>query len=304
MRNDVLRSLAYALIPLGVLILAASLACVLAYVACQFFSDCALAKVIDKITQALLVLSIFPAMMVLKIKRKALGFAVRTIFLKQLVLGFLLGIITLLPVFAVLYGLQISVIDQTQPWTVLWCVQKSAVALGLALLISLIEEPLFRGLLLLSFRRSISVLAAVGLSAGYYAVLHFLKTTTVIPEAERSFSSGFQLLWMAFGNVLNPDIFSALLALVMVGIFLAFIRINYPASLGVCIGCHTGWVWLIKMNKSFFNTDFTAEYAFLVSPYDGVIGYLVAAWLAVVILFFVSVRMQAKKRKQPQLRLS
>ncbi|MFZ4502925.1 MAG: type II CAAX prenyl endopeptidase Rce1 family protein [Methylovulum sp.] len=303
MSSYLLRSFVYALIPFAVLVLAASLACVFAYIACQFVGDCALAKVIDKITQALLVLSIFPAMMVLKIKRKALGFAPRTLFLKQLALGFLLGIVTLLPVFAILYGLHISVIDLTQSWTVLWCVQKSGLALLLALLISLIEEPLFRGILLVSFKRSISVFAAISLSAGYYAVLHFLKTTTVIPEAERSFSSGFQLLWMAFGNVLNPEIISALLALVMVGIFLAFIRINYPASLGVCIGCHTGWVWLIKMNKSFFNTDVTADYAFLVSPYDGVIGYLVAGWLAVILLCLVGLRQLVKKRK-PLLHLS
>jgi hypothetical protein len=105
------------------------------------------------------------------------------------------------------------------------------------------------------------------------------------------------------GNVLNPEIISALLALVMVGIFLAFIRINYPASLGVCIGCHTGWVWLIKMNKSFFNTDVTADYAFLVSPYDGVIGYLVAGWLAVILLCLVGLRQLVKKRK-PLLHLS
>jgi len=83
--------------------------------------------------------------------------------------------------------------------------------------------------------------------------------------------------------LLNPNILSAFFALLMVGIFLAVLRTQVKASLGLCIGCHTCWVWQIKMSKSLFNTDFSSEYLYLVSSYDGVIGPLVTGWLLLAI---------------------
>ena len=68
-------------------------------------------KIISKSTQLFLVLSIFPAMAYLKINREELGFASRPVFLKQLLQGFGLGFMTLMPVFIVQYVLKINVID-------------------------------------------------------------------------------------------------------------------------------------------------------------------------------------------------
>ena len=69
----------------------------------------------------------------------------------------------------------------------------------------------------------------------------------------------------------------------MVGIFLGVLRTQVKVSLGLCIGCHTCWVWQIKMSKQLFNTDFSSEYLYLVSSYDGVIGPLVTGWLMLAI---------------------
>jgi uncharacterized protein len=69
----------------------------------------------------------------------------------------------------------------------------------------------------------------------------------------------------------------------MVGIFLGILRTQVKASLGLCIGCHTCWVWQIKISKRLFNTDFSSEYLQLVSGYDAVIGPLVTAWLVLAI---------------------
>ncbi|MFZ2312129.1 MAG: CPBP family intramembrane glutamate endopeptidase, partial [Methylobacter sp.] len=82
-------------------------------------------------------------------------------------------------------------------------------------------------------------------------------------------------------------------ALLMVGIFLGVLRAQVKESLGLCIGCHTCWVWQIKMSKSLFNTDFNSEYLYLVSSYDGVVGPLVTVWLILAVgSYFVYKKVQ------------
>jgi len=280
----VIRTLFYALVPLLVLLFAASLASVAGFFIVQVFDGLPVQKIINKSTQVLLVLCIIPAMAWLKLTKTDLGFAAPKPFLKQLCQGFGLGLVTLLPVFIVLTVLKINVLDESHAWTLAWFLEKSSIAVLLSLLISLIEEPLFRGILLAGLLKKLPVTAAIIISAAYYACLHFIKTSHNIPAADLTLSGTFGLLVDAFANLFNPEILSAFLALLMVGVFLGLLRTGRKVSLGLCIGCHTCWVWLIKMNKTLFNTDFNADLAFLVSPYDGVIGSLVTGWLLLVVL--------------------
>jgi uncharacterized protein len=270
----------YAIVPLLVLLAAISLACIVSYFIVQGIGyQFPFRKVISKSTQLFLVLSIFPAMAYLKLNKEDLGFAARPVFLKQLIQGFVLGFITLMPVFIALYALKINVIDETHSWTVELLARNMAISLLLALIISLIEEPIFRGILLVGLSKKLPVMAAILISSTYYAALHFLSSKTDIPVQDINLFSGFKLLGEAFANFLNPNILSAFLALLMVGIFLGILRTRVKASLGLCIGCHTCWVWQIKMSKNLFNTDYSSEYLYLVSSYDGVIGPLVTGWL-------------------------
>ena len=289
----------FGLVPLLVLLAASALACVLGYFLVPLLGDVSPQKVISKTTQVLLVLSIFPSMAYLKLTRQDLGFADRSLFLQQVGLGFGLGLITLLPMFILLYNLDVMVIDETQVWTIAKIAEKTVIALLLALLISLLEEPMFRGVLLMSLGRKMPMMTAALISAIYYATLHFIKSPTDIPASELTLMGSFQLLGHAFGNLLNPEILSALFALLMVGIFLGILRLQVPTSLGLCIGCHTCWVWQIKMSKTLFNTDFNADYAFLVSHYDGVTGSLVAGWLLLVILVYFAYRMRFARPSAP-----
>jgi len=192
-------------------------------------------------------------------------------------------LITLMPVFIAQYVLKINVIDDAHTWSVEWVVRNMAISLLLALIISLIEEPLFRGILLVGLNKKMPVAAAILLSSTYYAALHFLSSKTDIPVQDINLFSGFKLLGEAVGNLLNPNILSAFFALLLVGIFLGVLRTQVKSSLGLCIGCHTCWVWQIKMSKQLFNTDFSSDYLYLVSSYDGVIGPLVTGWLMLAI---------------------
>jgi len=280
--------MSYALVPLGVLLAASSLACIIGYFVFQGLEgQLPLAKIISKSTQLFLVLSIFPAMSYLKLNKADLGFAPTRVFLKQLALGFGLGFATLMPVFIIEYALGIHIIDQAQQWTAGLVAKKMLVSLLLALIISLIEEPLFRGILFAGLNKKLSVISAILISSSYYAALHFLNSKTPIPVDQASLASAFSLLGEAFANLLNPEILSAFFALLMVGIFLGVVRAKVKQSLGLCIGCHTCWVWQIKMSKNLFNTDASSDYLYLVSSYDGVIGPLVTGWLALAIAGYV-----------------
>jgi membrane protease YdiL (CAAX protease family) len=288
------RKIIYSIVPLLVLLAASSLACIVGYFIFQSIDGrFPLSKVITKSTQLFLVLSIFPAMAYLKLNKSDLGFAAKAVFFKQVLLGFGLGFATLMPVFIAEYALGIHIIDQTQHWTAGLLAEKALISLLLALLISMIEEPIFRGILFAGLKKNLPVIAAIIISSAYYAALHFLDSKTEIPLQQADLFSGFTLLGEAFANLMNPQILSAFLALLMVGIFLGVLRANIKQSLGLCIGCHTCWVWQIKMSKSLFNTDSSSEYLYLVSSYDGVIGPLVTGWLSLALIgYFVYKKVQ------------
>ncbi len=273
------------IMPFLVLLAAASLACIVGYfIFLGIEGYFPLSKIITKSTQLFLVLSIFPAMAYMKFNKSDLGFATRPIFLKQVLQGFGLGIVTLMPVFITLYILGINVVDPSQPWTIGFIAQKTILSLLLALLIAVFEESVFRGVLLAALKKNMPVIAAILISSAYYAALHFLDSKTEIPKQQVDLFSGFTLLGEALANVLDPLNASALLSLLVVGAFLAVLRTQVKESLGLCIGCHAGWVWQIKMNGSLFNPDSTSEYLYLVSSYNHVVGPLVTGWLGFAIL--------------------
>ena len=283
------RCVFYALVPLLVLCAAIAVSCVLAFFIMKGVGDVIpFQKMISKSTQVLLILSIFPAMKILNIDKHQLGFAARPVFFKQLLQGLGLGLLTLLPIFIVLYILKINVFDATKVWTVGSVSAKLGYTLFLALLISLIEEPLFRGILLTGLSKKMPLALAIVVSAVYYSALHFLDNNVAISAQDVHFFTGFKLLKGAFLNVFNPMMFSSFISLMTVGIFLGVVRTQVTASLGVCIGCHASWVWQIKMSKSLFNTNLWSDYIYLVGSYDAIIGPLVTGWLLLeIIRYFV-----------------
>lgn len=289
-----MRYLIIALAPLAWLVLLAMLACLMGFSVLQWAGDVLpLAKVISKLTLILLLLSIFPLKKLFKLSWQDFGFAPYKLFLKQIVRGLFLALITLLPVLIVLYGLDVHIWDQTRVWTLAKVTEKTGLALFFALLIAINEELLFRGLLLSALRRHFSLVMAIGVSSFYYAALHFLKSHSKISLEQQTLVSGFKLMAEAFSNWLNPNIVSALIALFVVGVFLAVLRSRTPQSLGLSVGCHAGWVWQIKLSKDFFNVNPQAEYLYLVSEYDGVVGPLVSFWLAIAIMLWLKVQQKS-----------
>ncbi len=281
-----LRYFIYAITPLLVLLTALILSCTLGYFIVLGIGDAIpFRQILTRSTQLFLVLSIFPIMAYLKVNKEELGFAPIGVLSKQLLQGFGLGFIVLIPVLVVLYVLKITVY-KGQFWTVGLMINAMTMNLLVALLISVIEETLFRGIVLVGLKRKLPVIAAIILTSTYYAGLHFLSIKTNLAVQDITISSGFLMLGEAVGNLFRLASVPAFFALLMVGIFLGVLRTQKKISLGLCIGCHTSWVWLIKINKKLFNTDFSAQYHYLVSSYDGIIGPLVGGWIMIVIVAY------------------
>ncbi|MDP3334257.1 MAG: CPBP family intramembrane metalloprotease [Methylococcaceae bacterium] len=276
----------YALVPLLVLLAITFNACILGYLIAWSFDDPSLLrKLIIRITQISLLLSIYPVMRKLKLTKVDLGLAERKVFIKQLLHGLGLGVLTLLPIFIVLYVFKVNVFDDSQPWSVGLVLKKVTIALLLASLIGVVEELVFRGMLLAGLKRNMPIIVAVLLSATYYAALHFLDSKSSVNAETFSLLSAFHLLAGAFINVFDSENTAAFFALLMVGILLAVIRTELKQSLAVCIGCHASWVWQIKMSKSLFNTNPNAEYLTIFEGHSGgVLGPLATYWLAILLL--------------------
>ena len=286
--QGLIKKIYYSLVPLLILLFFAALASVFSYIVLMIVGDVlSIRKLVSKAAQIFLLLSIFPLRYYLRLSWADIGFSGQTVFFKQIKKGMLLGLVTLMPVMIVLYWLDISVIDQTREYTVSAVLTRVSLALLLATLISVGEEPIFSGILLAGLRKKMAVGSAVLLSASYYSAFHFVKTKTDVPYEQLNLGSGFQLMAEAFSNLLNPEILSAFIALLVVGVFLATIRTQIASSIGICIGCHAAWVWQIKVGKDYFNTNVDSEYYYLVSSYyDGVVGYLVAGWLSFILVTY------------------
>jgi uncharacterized protein len=116
-----------------------------------------------------------------------------------------------------------------------------------ALSASIIEEWLFRGLLLgVWLRIAKPVAACIGVSF-VFAVVHFMEPPAGAEISDPAhYLAGFQLLAAIFSNYANPQFIAAELAtLFSVGLILAYTRIR-TGSLWFPIGLHAGWIFALK----------------------------------------------------------
>ncbi len=271
-------------VPFIMLLLYSVVACFLGYgLFIALDGSLELRKLISKSTQILLILSIYPLARYLQHSAAELGFVNFTRFMKHIAGGMILGVISLLPILYLSYALDITLLNTAKVWTISSLLGNLAIALLLAFIISLLEEPMFRGILITAYIKRIGISTAILISSFYYAILHFIKTKTPINIEEAQLSDSFQLLGEALQNLFNPQHLGALWALLMVGIFLAVMRTHLKLSLAWCIGCHAAWVWQIKMAHKLVIVNPDSDLVFLVSPYDGVIGPMVAIWLSLLI---------------------
>ncbi len=284
------------LAPIGIFLVCTLLGYALSYlIFIVIDGELKLNKIVSKAVLILLIISIYPIMRWLKYSKEDIGFNEKPIFFKQFKQGFVVGMLTLLPVLMTLYLLDINMLKESADWSLFTISKRLVVAIFLGSLISFAEEPLFRGVLLTSVVRKIGLWSGVAISSLCYAALHFIKPKIIIPFQQVDFFDGFKQLGMdALHHLFNPDILPAFAALFMVGSFLAIIRQKVGLGLGFCVGCHAAWVTQIKMSKRYFQANPDSDWVWLTSPYDGIIGPLVAFWMFLLIVIYLVYSKQNK----------
>jgi membrane protease YdiL (CAAX protease family) len=203
-------------------------------------------------------------------------------FRRQLAVGFGLGVLILGFHLLLLLALDLRALRPD------WGADAGRLAgiLGKALLtglaVALLEETIFRGALFGLVRVRAGALAAVLISAFYYAGLHFLGSRWEGDLAAVGPETGFRIALDAFANLGHMDP-GSFLGLFLAGALLGVVRARIPQGLGYCYGLHAGWVAVIKTAKPLTVTLADSPHSFLVGQYDHFVGYLSAAWIGLLI---------------------
>lgn len=119
-----------------------------------------------------------------------------------------------------------------------------AAAAGTALIVSILEEIMFRGVVFGALRQIYHWTIALVASSGLYSILHFFQTPTLTGEV--TWSSGLQFLPSMFRGFIDP-------ALVVPGFFVlllagAVLAAAYErrGTIFFAIGLHAGWIFCLK----------------------------------------------------------
>lgn len=241
-------------------------------------------RVMGRLAQLFILLGLWPFLRMLRLAdRAALGYGVSVQGLRRAIgWGWLQGVLILLALVLALLALEIRVPDaDLEPWPFL--IKKALQALIGGLLIGVLEETFFRGALYAGIRRRDGVARAVVWSAALYALLHFMKPGALPPDLTFDWAGAARMFAFVFVDVFQWRHLDSMVALFMVGVFLALVR-ERTGHIGWCIGLHAGWVFVIQVTRRLTDGDPAAPFAFLAGDYDGTIGWLAALWIGLIAL--------------------
>ena len=216
--------------------------------------------------------------------RASLGYGLpRRQFLRELALALGLGVASMLAVVGIMSALGLL------EWRGGVRVDAAALAglLGRSALsgiaVALIEETFLRGAMHTAIERESGTRAAIVLTALLYAATHFFASYHIAPAAV-SARSGLDLLAGTLHVFARPAaIADAFLALLAVGVVLGLVRAA-TGNIAACIGLHAGWVWVMLVTHGLTQPASGARLAFLLSRFDGFVGWLVLAWTVLLAL--------------------
>ncbi len=214
--------------------------------------------------------------------RASLGYGLpRRAFLREAVIALGLGVLTMTPVVLAMFALGLR---ELRPEMALQFGTVSALAvkgLGTGLAVAVIEETFLRGAMYSGVQRESGAPIAIALISVIYAATHFLASYR-IPVDQLGPDSGFILLAGSLGAFARPlGIADAFLCLMAVGVLLGLVRM-FTGHIAACIGLHAGWVWVISFVRESSIPVATSPWHWLVSDFDGVVGWLVLAWTFVI----------------------
>jgi membrane protease YdiL (CAAX protease family) len=202
-------------------------------------------------------------------------------FLRELVKALGIGIATMVPIIVImaLMGLRVWKGGVAPDAATLAKLTLRGFATGMA--VALIEETFLRGAMFTAIARESGTRLAIILTAAIYAATHFFLSAK-IPADQVTSMSGLALVTGTLAKFSNPlAIADAYLCLFGVGVLLAAVRAE-TGHIAACMGLHAGWVWVITFVRETSQPNDAHPLRFLVSEFDGLVGWLVLAWTVVI----------------------
>jgi membrane protease YdiL (CAAX protease family) len=225
--------------------------------------------------------------------KRSVGYALpRPLFIREMLIGLALGVIGMAAIVAIMTAL--GLLDWTEASTAtggkLTKIILNRLASGLA--VGFIEETMLRGVMFAAIQRESGAKTAIVLTSIIYSAVHFLASYHIAPDQVTS-SSGFDLLAGTLQWFSRPlEMADAFICLFAVGMVLAIIRAR-TGNIAACVGLHAGWVWVMLFTHELTQSVRDQPLSFLLSKFDGFIGWLVFAWT--VLTGVVLVRMYAHR---------
>lgn len=238
-------------------------------------------RVLGRLAQVLMLLGLWPFLRWLGLARRpALGLDMPLARLRrEAIWGWLFGALMMA---AIVLLLLIGGARVLESWSFPWLLKVLKTALGALIagcLIALLEETFFRGALFAAIRRRESLALAAGWSAALYAMVHFMKPRELPADMA---ADALGVAWMVgsvFSGLFEWRNLDSLLALWLAGVLLALLRAR-TGSIAFGIGVHAAWVFVIQTSRRLSDGVEQSDWAWLAGDYDGVIGWLAVAVLA------------------------
>mgnify|MGYP006085295433 FL=1 len=186
----------------------------------------------------------YPLIRSLKLKKSHLGLQRNIHWKTDFGIGFVLASGILL-IFGIIY-MQLGIFEAKNSFSEKVLLKFLISALAVAVL----EEFLFRGLLLGAVMRTARPFYALIFVSFFFALIHFLKPplncARLADQDIHYFGTGFWTVGQIFAQFDNPVfIAKGFATLFAVGLVLGWARIR-TSSLWLCMGLHAGWVFCVK----------------------------------------------------------
>ena len=206
--------------------------------------------------------------------RASLGYgAPRREFLREWGIGLALGVVTMLGVIGIMAALGMLEWRVDAKFTVK--IVASGLLSGVA--VALIEETFIRGAMFTAIQRESGARMAIILTSIFYGASHFFGKVRIPPEKVTAWG-GVDLLAGTLHAFSDPlAIADAFLCLTAVGVVLAVVR-SKTGNVAATLGLHGGWVWVMLVEHEVAHPVDTSPLRFLLSQFDGFVGWLVLAW--------------------------
>jgi membrane protease YdiL (CAAX protease family) len=245
-------------------------------------------RVLSRCLQVSLVVLLWPALRWIGLRRPSeLGLRRNTVAWRDLAVGFACAVFSVGLVLAVLVFCGFSVPRTDPNFAALGRI------VGTATVVSVLEEAVFRGVILGVCLWGLRANAAVLVSTLVFVVMHFVKPakTALAPDQVTWFSGLAETLNFAAGLPSTAVLFFGAASLFVAGWILGRATVD-TASLWLAIGLHAGWIFAVQTTNLFFKSSLADASARL--PWVGpnlvsgavptgllpLAGLLLAGWLA------------------------